>query len=53
MVTYHYRVAADGLVRQVGYELMGVASTMTFDGWGEPVDIQAPTADQIANLDQE
>lgn len=51
MVTYHFWVDADGLVRQMSYELMGSSSTVTFDGWGEPVDIQVPSADQIITMD--
>lgn len=50
-MTYHYWVSADGLVRRIAYELLGTSSTMTFEGWGEPVDIQAPLADQITTLD--
>lgn len=52
MLTYHYWIDADGLVRRVAYDALGTSTQMTFSGWGEPVDIQAPKADQIANLDK-
>lgn len=52
MLTYHYWIAADGLVRRFAYDAFGASTQMTFSGWGEPVDIQAPRADQIANLDK-
>ena len=51
-ITYHYWIDAHGLVRRVSDEVLGASTQMTFTGWGEPVDIQAPPADQIANLDK-
>ena len=51
-LTYHYWIDADGLVRRVAYDALGTSTQLTFSGWGEPVDIQAPTVDQIANLDK-
>ncbi|HEY0119298.1 MAG TPA: hypothetical protein VGC04_10995 [Cellulomonas sp.] len=53
MVTYHYWLAADGLTMRVSYEMFGAQWAMTFSQWGQPVEIQAPTADQIVNLDQD
>jgi hypothetical protein len=51
LITYHYWIDAHGLVRRVSDEVLGTSTQMTFSGWGEAVDIQAPPADQIANLD--
>jgi hypothetical protein len=51
-LTYRYWVDARGLVRRVSHEVLGASTQMTFTGWGEPVDIQAPPADQIANIDK-
>jgi hypothetical protein len=51
-MTYHYWIDAAGLVHRVAYDALGTSTQMTFEGWGEPVDITAPTADQIANLDK-
>ena len=50
-LTYRYWVDAKGLVHRVANEMLGTSTQMTFEGWGEPVEIQAPTADQITNLD--
>ena len=50
-LTYRYWVDAKGLVHRVVNEMLGTSTQMTFEGWGEPVEIQAPTADQITNLD--
>ena len=53
MVTYHYWLAADGLEMRISYEMLGATWAMTFSQWGEPVDIQAPGADRMSNLDQD
>lgn len=51
-ITYHYWIDAKGLVRRVSDEVLGASTQMTFTRWGEPVDIQAPPADKIANVDK-
>lgn len=49
-VTYQYWIGADGLPLRVIGEIAGVQTEMTFSNWGEPVDIQAPSADEIVDL---
>ncbi len=38
----------DGLIRRLSFDLLGQTSTLTFTGWGEPVQIEAPSPDEIA-----
>lgn len=49
-LTYSYWIDADDQMRRVTTEVAGVGTDVTFSGWGEPVDITAPTADQIADM---
>jgi len=37
----------DGLIRQLSFDLLGQASELTFSDWGEPVQIEAPPANEI------
>lgn len=49
-LTYAYWVDADDLMRRVTTEAMGVSTEVTFSGWGEAVEIVAPSADQITDM---
>jgi hypothetical protein len=49
-LTYSYWIDADDQMRRVTTEVAGASTDVTFSGWGEPVDITAPTADQIADM---
>ncbi len=46
-ITYEVWLDADNLMRKVAFELEGVVSEITTDNWGEPMDISAPSADEI------
>lgn len=41
-------VGADDLPRRIGMDAAGAPVTIDFSAWGEPVDIEAPAADQIS-----
>jgi isopentenyl-diphosphate delta-isomerase len=43
-------IDADDLMRRVTTEVAGATTEVTFSGWGEPVEITAPTPDQIADM---
>ncbi|BDO43659.1 hypothetical protein [Cellulomonas sp. NTE-D12] len=49
-ITYRYWFGADGLVRKMTSDVQGEQQVMTFSGWGQPVDIQAPPASQVVTL---
>lgn len=49
-LTYSYWIDADDQMRRVTTDVAGVTTEVTFSGWGEPVEITAPTADQIADM---
>ncbi|HYQ74277.1 hypothetical protein [Cellulomonas sp.] len=49
-LTYSYWIDADDLMRRVTTEVAGATTEVTFSGWGEPVEITAPTPDQIADM---
>lgn len=49
-ITYRYWFGADGLVRKMAADVQGEQQVMTFSGWGQPVDIQAPPANQVVTL---
>jgi len=44
---YRYWIGPDYLLRKVSYESHGGSVEVAFTRWGEPVPIEAPTADQI------
>ncbi|AXH97325.1 hypothetical protein [Ornithinimicrobium avium] len=46
-ITYEVWLDADNLMRKIAFELDGVVSEIHADNWGEPMDIQAPTAEEI------
>jgi hypothetical protein len=47
-VTYDLYVDANHLVRRIEIDVAKQQITMTVSRWGEPVDIEAPPASQIA-----
>lgn len=49
-LTTTYWVDGDDLIRRVQSDTAGTTVDMTMSGWGEPVEIVAPTADQITEL---
>lgn len=49
-LTYSYWIDADDQMRRVTTDAAGVSTEVTFTGWGEPVEITAPTPDQIADM---
>lgn len=49
-LTSTYWVDGDDLIRRVQSEQAGATVDMTMSGWGEPVEIVAPTADQLTEL---
>lgn len=49
-VTYRFWFGADGLVRKMVVDVQGEHQVMTFSGWGQPVDIHAPPANQVVTL---
>ena len=46
-ITYDVWVDDDNLMRKIAFELEGMVSEITTDNWGEPMDISAPSADEI------
>lgn len=51
-IKYQYWIGRDNTLRRAVFELGGVRETITFDKWGEPVSITAPSADQLTTLDK-
>jgi LppX_LprAFG lipoprotein len=51
-LTYDVWVDGDHLVRRLRMDIQGSAVDMSFSQWGEPVDIQAPPAGQIASMQE-
>jgi hypothetical protein len=49
-LTYTYWIDGDDLMRRMLAELPTGAMDATFTGWGEPVEIVAPSADQITDM---
>jgi hypothetical protein len=49
-MSYTYWIDADDLMRRMSAELPSGSIDATFTGWGEPVDIVAPSADQITEM---
>lgn len=46
-LTYDLWVDADNLMRKVTFELDGAVSEIRTDNWGEPMDIEAPSPEDI------
>lgn len=46
-LTYDVWVDDDNLMRRVAFEMEGAVTEITADNWGEPQDIQAPSAEEI------
>lgn len=49
-LTYDLWVDGDNLMRKVAFELDGAVSEIRTDNWGESMDIQAPSADQLQEM---
>jgi hypothetical protein len=49
-LTTTYWVDGDDLIRRMQSDTAGTTVDMTMSGWGEPVEIVAPTADEITEL---
>ncbi|MEV7397482.1 LppX_LprAFG lipoprotein [Aeromicrobium sp. NPDC092404] len=50
-IVYTMYVGSDDLLRRMEFELAGSKSTMNYSKWGEPVDVEAPPADEISDKD--
>lgn len=50
-LTYTMFVGADGLMRRMTYGFSGMTGTLNASKWGEPVDIKAPSADEVSDKD--
>ncbi|MGB4137306.1 MAG: hypothetical protein WA971_12130 [Microbacterium sp.] len=48
-LTYEIFVGPDDLPRKIAMDMAGVPTVMTFSKWGEPVDIQVPSAEEITD----
>ena len=49
-LTYDVWVDGQHLVRKLRMDIQGTSVDMSFSQWGEPVDIKAPPANQIASM---
>lgn len=49
-LSYRYWIDADDLPRRVLTEIAGVVSDSVFSNWGEPVQIEAPSADELVEM---
>ncbi len=50
-LTYTMFVGPDNLLRRVAADVAGSTITVDYSKWGEPVDVSAPPADQISDMD--
>lgn len=50
-IEYTMFIGPDNLPRRIETELAGSKTTMNYSKWGEPVDIKAPSADEISDKD--
>ena len=50
-IVYTMYIGSDNLLRRMSFDLAGSKSTMNYSKWGEPVNIEAPSADQISDDD--
>ena len=48
-IVYTMYIGSDDLPRRMEFDLAGSKSTMDYSKWGEPVDIKAPSADEISD----
>jgi hypothetical protein len=49
-IEYEYWVGPDNPPRRMTYSASGTSEKIEFTKWGEPVSVQAPTADQITTV---
>ncbi|GAA3525762.1 hypothetical protein GCM10022234_23590 [Aeromicrobium panaciterrae] len=50
-LVYTLYVGSDKLMRRMEFEIAGSTSTIDYSKWGEPVDIKAPSADEVSDKD--
>lgn len=50
-LTYTMFIGPDNLLRRVAADVQGSTITVDYSRWGKPVDVTAPTADQITDID--
>lgn len=50
-LTYTLFVGSDGLLRRMTYGFGGMTGTMNLSKWGEPVEIAAPSGDDLSDKD--
>ena len=48
--SYSLFVGPDDLPRRISVDLGGAPTTMDYSKWGEPVNIVAPTADELTEM---
>lgn len=50
-VTYTFFIGPDNLVRRLAVDVMGQGIQMDFSKWGEDVSVEAPSGDEISDVD--
>ncbi len=50
-VTYKMFLGSDGLLRRMTYGFGGMTGTVNATKWGEPLEIEAPPADEVSDKD--
>lgn len=50
-LVYTLYVGSDDLMRRMEFDIAGAKSTIDYSKWGEPVDIEAPSADEVSDKD--
>lgn len=50
-IVYTMYVGPDDLLRRMSFEIAGSELTIDYSKWGEPVDIKAPSADEVSDED--
>lgn len=51
-MSFMFWIGPDNLTRKMTIDVMGATVESTFTRWGEPVDVKAPSADQITDKSQ-
>lgn len=49
-ITYEISFDADGLFREMTFDLGGISSTVTYSDWGKEVSIEAPKPSEVTSL---
>lgn len=50
-IVYTMYIGSDNLLRRMSFDLAGSESTINYSKWGEPVEIKAPSADEVSDQD--